>query len=419
MKSSTPQQATWKTSDGSPWWLRSTRYSEPNGDYHGNCFLNLHSNPASADTLHFNDHNCNYHSRSYYCQPRKNDKNYGGHHRRRRGVKAPPKPKVVKKIKAKGIKAPFGVQINYNQLTLIKAGWKTWSDFPYSHHTVLKDIQPVSGECVMWGSKRNSGMTTLALAAFGRRKTIEGKRRVFENGVNWYTEYGKSNGFTKHKSVSLNSADTQNLQSEFRLSWHLHKRGRVGGYRSGRTKGLNGDSRWRKVVMYGPCKMAAARCQWLATPIKGSIKGNNVGSAHTGKTLSQCRALCSAEPKCKSIDYSASKRRCYLGSCQLGDKGCRNDNDAAYTLHNCQAAARCQWLAAPIKGSIKGHNIGSAHKDKTLAQCRALCSAERNCKSIDYSASKRRCYLGSCQLGDKGCRNDNDAAYSLHNCQAL
>jgi len=254
MKSSTPQQATWKTSDGSPWWLRSTRYSEPNGDYHGNCFLNLHSNPASADTLHFNDHNCNYHSRSYYCQPKKNDKNYGGHHRRRRGVKAPAKPKKVKAKKLKAIQAPMGVQVNFDQMKLIKAGWKTWTDFPYSHHTTLKDIQPTSGDCVMWGSKRNSGMTQLALAAFGRRTKIAGAKRVFENGVYWYTEYGKSNGFSKVKSISLNSADTQNLQSEFRLSWHLHKGGRVGGYRSGRTKGLNGDNRWRKVVMYGPCE---------------------------------------------------------------------------------------------------------------------------------------------------------------------
>merc|ERR1740138_1486852 len=70
MMSRTPQQATWRTSDGSPWWLRSRVFNEPN------------------------DHNCNYYSRSYYCQPKRNNKNYGGHHRRRRAPVVKPKPPV-------------------------------------------------------------------------------------------------------------------------------------------------------------------------------------------------------------------------------------------------------------------------------------------------------------------------------------
>jgi len=259
MKSTTPQQATWKTSDGSPWWLRSSVYNEPNGDYHGNCFLNLHANPASADTLHFNDKNCAYHSRSYFCQPRMNDKNYGGHHRRRRAppVKAKPKRKAVPKPKVKAIQAPRGVQLNYDQMSLVKAGWKVWSDFPYSHHTTLKDVQPTQGQCVMWGSKRSSGYTKLSVAAFAKRKSIENKKRVWENGVYWYTDPKRgagSVGFSANKKVSLNSADTEGSQGKYRLSWHLHARGRVGGYRSGMSTGLNGDRKWRKVVMYGPCK---------------------------------------------------------------------------------------------------------------------------------------------------------------------
>jgi len=257
MKSSTPQQATWRTSDGSPWWLRSTVWNEPNGDYLGNCFLDIYKNPSSPDTLHFNDHNCNYRSRSYYCQPTRNDKNYGGHHRRRRaGPVAKPKPE--KKVKAKAVKVPNGVAQKYNQMELYKAGWKVWKDVPYNHHTEKKDIQPNQGECIMWGSKRSSGSTTLELAAFGRRKKIENKKRVWENGVYWYTDYrghgSGSCGFSANGKVSLNSADTENSKGHLRLSWHLHKRGHVGGYRSGNTKGLNYDKNWRKVVMYGPCK---------------------------------------------------------------------------------------------------------------------------------------------------------------------
>jgi len=249
MRSTTPQQSTWKTTDGAPWWLRDSRFGEPNGDYRANCFLNLHGNPASPNNLHFNDHNCNYRSRSYYCQPKKVKKVV---------PKPAPKPKPLPKPKKVAAPAlPKGVQLNYNQLTLTKAGWKVWSDQPYRHGTQLRDIQPSSGECIMWGSKRSSGTITLSVAAFGRRTAIKNKRRVWENGVYWYTNINGnsgSSGFAPNGRVSLNSADTDNSDGSKRLSWHVYKGRKVGGYRSGNTKGLNSNGNWRKVVMYGPCK---------------------------------------------------------------------------------------------------------------------------------------------------------------------
>ena len=86
-------------------------------------------------------------------------------------------------LKAAGMKPGVGVLLNYNQGSLFRAGWKVWSDVPYRHHTVKKDIQPTKGDCVLWGSKRSSGDTRLAVAAIGRRKAIENKKRVWENGV--------------------------------------------------------------------------------------------------------------------------------------------------------------------------------------------------------------------------------------------
>jgi len=89
MKSTTPQQATWRTSDRSPWWLRNSLYNEPNGDYTANCFLDLWQKPSSVSSVTFNDGRCNYRSRSYYCQP----------------IKTKPKPKPApKKSKIKGFK---------------------------------------------------------------------------------------------------------------------------------------------------------------------------------------------------------------------------------------------------------------------------------------------------------------------------
>jgi len=71
MSSATPQQSTWKTSDSSPWWLRSTRYSEPNGDYNAGCYLDLWRTPQNENSITWNDGRCNYHSNAYYCQSAK------------------------------------------------------------------------------------------------------------------------------------------------------------------------------------------------------------------------------------------------------------------------------------------------------------------------------------------------------------
>jgi hypothetical protein len=69
MSSSTPQQATWRTSDGSPWWLRSTKYSEPSGNYKANCYMDLINTPhSSEDEIWFNDKGCENKASSYYCQ---------------------------------------------------------------------------------------------------------------------------------------------------------------------------------------------------------------------------------------------------------------------------------------------------------------------------------------------------------------
>merc|ERR1719253_1870951 len=68
MRTGVAEQASWRTSDKAPWWLRSTRYNEPNGDYHANCYLDLWHAPANENSVTFNDWNCKYYSKSYYCQ---------------------------------------------------------------------------------------------------------------------------------------------------------------------------------------------------------------------------------------------------------------------------------------------------------------------------------------------------------------
>jgi uncharacterized protein YfbU (UPF0304 family) len=55
MNSGNAAQKSWVTADGSPWWLRSTRYSEPNGDYHANCYLDLWHKPKNENSVTWND----------------------------------------------------------------------------------------------------------------------------------------------------------------------------------------------------------------------------------------------------------------------------------------------------------------------------------------------------------------------------
>merc|ERR1712025_1293956 len=66
MKSSTSQQGSWKTTDGSQWWLRDGRYNEPNGDYHANCYLHIYD--VNPNNVRFNDGNCGHYSSEYLCQ---------------------------------------------------------------------------------------------------------------------------------------------------------------------------------------------------------------------------------------------------------------------------------------------------------------------------------------------------------------
>ena len=67
MKSSTSQQGSWKTTDGSDWWLRDAKYNEPNGDYHANCYLHVYD--VNPNNVRFNDGSCGYYSTEYLCQP--------------------------------------------------------------------------------------------------------------------------------------------------------------------------------------------------------------------------------------------------------------------------------------------------------------------------------------------------------------
>jgi len=137
------QQAAWKTADGAPWWLRSTKYNEPNGDYKANCYLDLWKNPTTPDDVQWNDGNCNYHSKSYYCQP---DKTAPPPTPAPLPPTPPPTPKPTPKpTPAPAPKMPAGVK------------WYLSADVAGSCDAVCKKL--VGGKC------SQAGLDSLALSA--------------------------------------------------------------------------------------------------------------------------------------------------------------------------------------------------------------------------------------------------------------
>jgi hypothetical protein len=69
MMSTEPHQATWRTSDGAPWWLRELSSEEPSADYEANCYMDITNDPQNENDIQFDADGCKYSSRSYYCQP--------------------------------------------------------------------------------------------------------------------------------------------------------------------------------------------------------------------------------------------------------------------------------------------------------------------------------------------------------------
>lgn len=82
MNSASKTQATWRTSDGAPWWLRSTTYFQPKADYLANCYLDVWGG-ATENAVTFGSSSsswtgakkkykgCEYRSNAYYCQTAK------------------------------------------------------------------------------------------------------------------------------------------------------------------------------------------------------------------------------------------------------------------------------------------------------------------------------------------------------------
>ena len=67
MNSDVSQQSSWKTADGSAWWLRDSPFVQQDMKYEANCYMKV--TDVNPNHVQFDSSNCNYAASSYLCQP--------------------------------------------------------------------------------------------------------------------------------------------------------------------------------------------------------------------------------------------------------------------------------------------------------------------------------------------------------------
>jgi len=348
MNSGTPAQRSWRTSDSSPWWLRGTPDNkEPNGDYSANCYMNVGNQPAdrSADIEGSNDNNCNIHSKSYYCQasdqpltPKSGSPDgcmcksvtLNGKYSAGALLKCTGCLKVSKSTQRNS--CPIGTKIFSPRS---REDWKTFiaSAAPLRSPDWIIDVTQAQNGC--GGCTKNamhSGVPAQAtwMTSDNSPWYLRGASYSQPSGDYSANCYLGMRSAPSEDSVTFNDHNCKYSSDAYYCQPAVMKP---------RPEPEEPQQEMPPAPAPAPPPLAKERCDWSSKPIVGSIEGHNIGGKHNGKTLSECQAICDAEDSCKSIDYSASKQRCYLGSCVLGGE-CENSGDKKYNIYACAKAEK-------------------------------------------------------------------------------
>ena len=170
---------------------------------------------------------------------------------------------------------PSGPTRNVSEQTLIDNGWVKTYEQTYQTQ-ILSDgvgLRPTGTYTILSG--KAVGSSTISLLAAAPTTDVftqtTGNNTNLVNGTYWYfvptknpsvSASGGAIGFANTSTVSLNTADTSNLDSPDRLSWHVNLTSQAagfnGGYRLGTTLELNGSTAYLKQVWtWSPAPVAA------------------------------------------------------------------------------------------------------------------------------------------------------------------
>ena len=160
---------------------------------------------------------------------------------------------------------PTGIQQNVSEQTLIDNGWVKTYEQTYQTQ-ILSDgvgLRPTGTYTILSG--KAVGSSTISLLAAAPTADVftqtTGNNTNLVNGTYWYyvptqnpsvSASGGAIGFANTSTVSLDTADTSNLNSPYRLSWHINLTnqnvGGNGGYRLGEITDLNDSTAYLKQV---------------------------------------------------------------------------------------------------------------------------------------------------------------------------
>ena len=258
-----------------------------------------------------------------------------------------------------------GVQTDVPVDRLLKGGWTLHSALLYNHPTKADDLDPGQGEWLCIGA-REVGKDVLLVAAMAKRQDVLKRTSTSSevhqsNGVYWYCCPGKSFGFSRHPRVDLRSADTEDQDGDYRLSWHLGTD--TGGWRAGMRKNLVRErgGRFEKLIFYlRPSKI------WSAEPFDRLFIGRCVIVADKSKVMSQGNdyqpvPLCWSGDEIESIHASSSN----------SSLTCLKDGSTQtfWESNRDESVDRRHWLEFRLKPRLTIRSFGLIAKNDTAKYC--------------------------------------------------
>jgi hypothetical protein len=149
---------------------------------------------------------------------------------------------------------------------------------------------------------------------------------------------------------------------------------------------------------------------------KGCVNGNNI-VLFQDMSLIQCQQLCDAVEVCMAIEYGVAyggAGRYRAKDCQLQTSADRRNCDGGHHNLDLYVKGTYEYFS---KSCVYGQNI-VLYKNKSVAECQALCDARGDCLAVEYGVAYGggggNYQAGDCQLQSSAYKSHcNGAHYNL------
>ncbi len=134
-------------------------------------------------------------------------------------------------------------------------GYRVIYDYLYSHDTTWTELNAVKSTCtsqsILCAGGASVNSDNLLVISCGNCLSIltptQPNQPVLVNGAYWYFANNLSFGYAPNSIISQGQADTNDMGSNTRISWHIVPGN--GGWRLGSKNSLNNDNNYRKIML--------------------------------------------------------------------------------------------------------------------------------------------------------------------------